>query len=92
MGFTAPVFGWLVLGAFNTETPRTAIRGHYLIPISSLAPVIMVALSKVMLLRNVSSLEQMGGGVAGLLAVVGKVEIEIRIALGLLVLPQHFSP
>ncbi len=63
MGFTAPVFGWLVLGFFNPTTPQIKpLDGHFLPPTSSLAPFIMFALSKVMVLQRVSNLEQVGGG------------------------------
>ncbi len=75
MGFTAPVFGWLVLGAFHPETPPIKPPdGHFLPSTSLMAPFIMFALSKVMVLQYVSNLEQVGGGVAGILAAVGNVE------------------
>ncbi len=75
MGFTALVFGWLVLGFFNPRTPKKKpLDGHFLPPISSLAPFIMFALSKAMVFQRVSNLEQVGGGLAGILAAIGKVE------------------
>ncbi len=82
MGFTAPVFGWLVLGFFNPRTPQIKpLDGHFLPPTSSLAPFVMLALSKVMALQRVSNLEQVGGGVAGILAAIGKVETKVETRL-----------
>ncbi len=88
MGFTAPVFGLLVLRALHPEAPEIKpLDGHFLPPTTLMAPFIMFALSKVMVLQYVSILEQVGGGIAGILAAAGNVET--RTALYLLIWTLH---